>query len=330
MPRLYLGLHFFARQQITQGIQIRIGHNLRALRQKLIFLAHPRQHRQRPPKSPFNPKLDIRIEPIPNHTSPASIKLKFPLDSLHHRVARLPQRRRLTSSHIHQRRAADPGTREHLPVRRERRVDVGCKEQRLGVLKILVSPRKFAVVNSVVKAAEHSAYARIRRKALPVCVRYRRFLSGIGAAEVQDALGCELLLNTRLADNIHTLVFWQLRDTGDVDGSGVRGAEDFVLFRGNAELVELLDVGATGLGGVVCDEDDLLPCVWCETGRVKEGSSNYPCFVVVLVFLLYWGGVCPRAIGRLRGFLSNGSGTGCMKGHTVAVEEENLQSSSAA
>jgi len=261
MPRLYLGLHLFARQQITQGIQIRIGHDLRALRQKLVFLAHPRQHRQRPPKSPLNPKLDIRIEPIPNHASPASIKPKLPLDSLHHRPARLPQRRRLTSSHVHQRRAADPGTREHLPMRGECRVEVGCEEQRPGVLEVLVSLRKLAVVDSIVKAAEHSAYARIRRKALPVCVRHRCSLGGVGTAEIQDTLGCELLLNTRLAYDVHTLVFWQLRDTGDVDGSRVRGAKDFVLFCGDAELVELLDVGATGLGGVVCDEDDLLPCV---------------------------------------------------------------------
>ena len=78
-------------------------HHGGTLGQKFLLLADTSQNTQRASQSALNTKLDIRVQPVADHTSPLAIELELALDRIHHRLTRLSQSQGLLSGSLHQR-----------------------------------------------------------------------------------------------------------------------------------------------------------------------------------------------------------------------------------
>ena len=235
-------------QQIRQAIHIRTRHQVGAIAQKLLLSTHTREHTKRPTQPRLHPKPYIRIQAIAHHTRARARKAHPPLDRIHHRRRGLAERQRRAPARDDERGAEGAGAGEQRPRGRQRRVGVG-REEGGAAAQVRVRDRVLEVAGVEVQGRQHDGYVRVEQGGVgggeggEVGGRGGAAERGVGAADVRDAGGGELVLDARLAEDEDFVVRrGEAQDARDVDGGAVAGAEDFVL-AGSA--------GGGGEGGAV-------------------------------------------------------------------------------
>lgn len=113
-------------------------------------------------------------------------------------------------------------------------------------------------------------YLRIRHESCVIFLPHFDPLLGIRSTKVSHTLIPEFLFDSGLSNDIHLLVSGEFDNALDVDCRGVGRTKYFVNLSGDTETVELLLVGAPGLGRVIRNENDLLACFW----RSIKGSME--------------------------------------------------------
>jgi hypothetical protein len=194
-------------QQIPQLIHIRHRHDLSALGQKLLLPTHAGQNRQRPAQAALDPEPNIRIQPIADHTRAVAIEAKLALNSIHHGLARFPERQGLAAEGAHERGPDGAGAGEQGARAGEGGIGIGGEEKGAAVADVGQGEGVLAITGVKVEAGEDDGDVRVEGVAGgdggEIGVRGRRGVAEgrVRAADVGDALGRQLGFDAGFAED---------------------------------------------------------------------------------------------------------------------------------
>lgn len=217
-------------KEIAQFISVVSRHGNRVLAIPVLFLMDTRQHMQCSTQLSLDAKLDVCVESVSHHARLGAIKLEFPLNGVHHGLARLSKHRRLLAKSVSKGNHARPGAEEELVVHGQRGIRIRRQED--GAFPDVVeAERNLQVVDVEVQAAQDNADFRVQHRAVGNVLKVRRRdvspEAGVRAADEGDALRGQFDFHAGLTNGKDlVLAGRQLEDAVDVDGGGVGGAKD--------------------------------------------------------------------------------------------------------
>lgn len=224
-------------KQITQFISVVSRHSNSVLAIPVLFLMDTRQHMQSSSQLSLDTKLDVCVESVSHHARLGPIKLEFPLNGVHHCLARLSQHRGLLTKGISKGNHARSGAEEELVVHGQRGIRIR-RQKDSAAPDVVEAERNLQVVDVKVQAAQHNADFRVQHRAVGNILKVRRRNvspeAGVRAADERDALRGQLDFHAGLANGKDlVLAGRQLEDAVDVDGGGVGGAKDILGLAGD-------------------------------------------------------------------------------------------------